>query len=47
MDTLDLIQMGVKFFTGHELSFPVEVVDEMFQPVQPGGVHPVLVRHSA
>ena len=40
VDALDLIQMRVKLFPGHELALPVKIVDEMFQPVQPGGVHP-------
>lgn len=39
MDALDLIEVTVQFFASHEFSFPVKVVDEMFQPIQAGGVH--------
>ena len=39
VDALDLIEVAVQRFAGHELALPVEVVDKMFQPVQPGGVH--------
>ena len=39
MYALDLIEMAVQFFAGHKFSFPVEVVDEMLQSVQSGGIH--------
>ena len=39
VDALDLIEVAVQFFAGHKFSFPVEVVDEMLQSVQPGGIH--------
>jgi hypothetical protein len=39
VDALDLIEVAVQFFAGHKFSIPVEVVDEMLQPVQPGGIH--------
>ena len=39
VDALDLIEVAVQLFAGHKFPFPVEVVDEMLQPVQPGGIH--------
>ena len=46
MDALDLIEVTVQFFASHEFSFPVKVVDEMFQPIQAGVFTPVFVRQS-
>ena len=39
VDALDLVEVAVQLFAGHEFALPVEVADEMLQPIQAGGVH--------
>ena len=40
VNPLDFIQMGMQLLCGHEFSFPLEVVDEMLQAVQPRRIDP-------